>query len=503
MSSEFSKPFLNHRHTTTLEDQVQNEPEQAGYTARQSNLSSNVAITDHRLKLVPKVTVSNIVGLQRTLGNQAVQRLIQRQKAAVLTTRPAPVALIQRDDEMDRLSALKEGPAATAVKSPEEQLEEDSLVAHLSRPVGPEQAAEAGEPVTPEGRQTSAFESGKNGTKNLAGSFNSGLGVAVSAEKLGAPALESTAVLMGGKNAMKDFGKDLGHQAREGIRDNVTRPATGLVRGAMPDTGGGSPSSEGAAGLFTTAWRWLKDNGGKAVDWLTEHISQFFTDYLEPVMIAVGLDFVLLMKTVNDLRTRLKLRGELTEQKKALDTAPDDTAYTKAVQHSYGKVRRSVITGFVSVINSIIGIVGRLITIFSGGVAAIVGESLTILKGVISMAQKAFRTVKGIYKYAKGTKGKARATSARSFLMEAAGGSLPSAKVLQSMDLWGKVQQAKGVKGANTREGNVILKEMSEQSKDVSGPGKIITILETKYTPANDKVKKVVDEKVADNLKSS
>ncbi len=449
--------------------------------------SSFTPLTAAGTKAPPQVTRANIVALQQTLGNQTVMRLLQDQKAA----RPASTSssgAIQRDDFEGLLSG------GHREKTEKEEMEDAIMVEQMLNQ-GP---AVATAPAAPKGEkysQTSAIDSGLGAAKNIGGSFSPGLNTAVSAETLGAPKQASTAAIVGAKQSVKSLGKDTVHQAESGVRDNVVSPAKGLVSGA----GGGHH----AAGALSSFWSTLKEWTGKGLGWLQENIHHLFT-FLEPLLVAIGLDFALLIKTIKDLKDKRALRNELEDQKKEAESADPESPLTQAVLHSYGKVKRNVITKYVNVVNSIIGIVGRLVTILSGGVGAIVGESLTILKNFVSIAQKAYRTGKGIYKYIRGTKGKGRAASAKTFLTEAAEGNLKAARILQTMDLWGKVQKAKGIKGEETRKGNAILEKIAGQAKTgPAGTRRITEILETEYLPAPIGVKGVVEEKVAGDLKSS
>ncbi len=429
-----------------LAGQQEEQGAQENFTAEKGKSFRNLTFTS---QYSPIVSRSSIETLQKTIGNKAVQRLIQNQKESpsVTVQRKEAAGTIQRDpEEIERIMGL------------ERDVERDGLEDRSAPDPAPSNQA-ADSPANQKGNP-SPF----SGTGHL-GSLPE-----FRPSQPGAPKPKRFSQASAADSAV-----------------NGTKSAFTVTKVAHSQL----------SNFLSTIKEWI----GKGPSFGMGKID-IAMGFLSPVVTAVGIDLLELFRYIYLLKTQRALLKELKAEKKTITEKGDSSDLAKAVLHSYGKINRSVNTKWISVIKGILGMVGRLITLVSGGTAALVSEALVILKDIMSLAQVAFRSVKGIYKYVKGTKGKGRATSARTFLLSAASGEKLAARFLLKMDLYGIVQKAtKKVIGKDTKAADSILKEIAALAKTPEGENKVEGIL-VNYTGAPEAVRKIVEEKVADQLKS-
>jgi hypothetical protein len=129
------------------------------------------------------------------------------------------------------------------------------------------------------------------------------------------------------------------------------------------------------------------------------------------------------IKKLKDKRTILKGLGKNKDSK----TMGDDVMY------AFAKVARGIKMTFIDVAFKAVKVVSGLITILSGGLTAIVTESLKVLTSMFQLAKTAATTVKAGTKMARGTRGVSRELHAHSIVAAVAAADPDAIKLLHDL----------------------------------------------------------------------
>jgi hypothetical protein len=152
-------------------------------------------------------------------------------------------------------------------------------------------------------------------------------------------------------------------------------------------------------------------------------------------VVTAGYDMFALERAKDDM-----------EKKQAANIGPmreSDANLLEATQHGYSKVRRRFWEGVYKLISQIIKVVAHLITVLSGGTAAMVSELVafgaTILEGVVKVVHK----VKGFFKWLLNKRGAHRQQSGERIVDSALKKELTALQLLVSLDPMGMIGRQK------------------------------------------------------------
>ena len=126
-------------------------------------------------------------------------------------------------------------------------------------------------------------------------------------------------------------------------------------------------------------------------------------------------------KLINEVLTA----GDAIKDMRALSKArvsKNETDLAAAAHYGYAKVRRRMIKYVKNSFLQLTKLVGRIVTLATAGLGAIVGQAMDAVASLLIAAEKAFEKIKGFYKWIKGRRGKNRWANAEKIIAAALGG---------------------------------------------------------------------------------
>jgi hypothetical protein len=212
-------------------------------------------------------------------------------------------------------------------------------------------------------------------------------------------------------------------QAKEGasyVRSEVTE---GVREGLGLESGGdksGDPST--AQQLLATSRELATDaartlNHGDWTGWLKGALT-VIRGVVEPYIIfatftksLVGLiDKIMDYKTLLDSRTRLGAKATVGP------LAPEEQAVFTSTMYAVPKVKRGIFSRLAKFLLKLGSMIAHIITLVSGGTATLASEAAALAFSLTSSAISVGESAKGLYKIIKGTRGKNRATNAKTLV---------------------------------------------------------------------------------------
>lgn len=156
----------------------------------------------------------------------------------------------------------------------------------------------------------------------------------------------------------------------------------------------------------------LKSGLKGLTEWLKGNLSALAHDPIETIKSAI--DTVLDSLGIGQLSRALRLKNESTKEKRRYSTLRANIDYVNepelAAVRDYAarKIKRSWCTCIFRLVAFAVEGISRIITILSAGAAAVVTEVINLVAKGVRLLEKGYRSVKGLWKFVTGRKGRAR-----------------------------------------------------------------------------------------------